>query len=280
MNWTLFLANVLSTAESSMPDINEIIDMLENSQGLIEGIIALLTAILTLISVVGTAIASILGIASTAFTLIFTIIVLLTGVIGFVLNYFGFAIPLFIVGRKVKCKFAWLAWVPVFQGLIGIFVMWKISGKEAFEFWKGKIRIKQGIVAVLGYVVVYFFGGAIVTFIVAVLNLIPGFGQLASLLAMLLYYLPAFILAVAEYVYMRDVIQLFKADEKKCRIHAFVVVVLDTLLTFGWARNFYLLSMARLKPLPEEPETVPVTATEAATEAATETATETVALEA
>jgi phage-related protein len=261
MSWTMFLANVISLAEAGMPEIGEIIEMLENAQGLIEVITAVLAAIIGLISVVGSAIASILGIASTAFTVIFTVVVAVVAVLLLFLEYLGIAIPLFIIGRKVKCKFAWLAWVPVGQSLFAIFVMWKISGKEEFEFWNGKIRIRQGIFAVLGYVIISTLGSAIVTFIVAILNVIPGFGQIASLLATLLYYVPAILTAIMEYVYLRDVIRVFKADDKKCRNHAIIVVILDNLLTFGWARCFYLLSMARMKPLPREstpyPESLP-----------------------
>lgn len=260
MNWTMFLANVLSTAESSMPEIGEIIEMLENSQGLIQGIVGLLGAIVSLISILGTVIASVLGIASSAFTLIFTIVVVLAVVIYWIVFYFGSAIPLFVVGRRAKCKYAWLAWVPIFQDVFSIFVMWKISGKEPFEFWNGKICIKQSLLAVAAYPLIQFFGAFIVSFIVTILNVIPGFGQVASLLANLLYCIPAFFLGVIEYVYLRDVIQVFRADEKKCRLHAFVVVILDNLLTLGWARNIYLISLMGKKPLPKEecPVTVEV----------------------
>ena len=257
MNWTMFLANVISLAEAGMPEIGEIIEMLENAQGLIEVITAVLAAIIGLISVVGTAIASILGIASTAFTVIFTVVVAVVAVLMFFLEYLGIAIPLFIIGRKVKCKFAWLAWVPVGQSLFAIFVMWKISGKEEFEFWNGKIRIRQGILAVLGYVIVSVFGNGIVTILVGVLNIIPGLGQVASLLAMLLYWIPGIVLGIIEYVYMRDVIRVFKSDDKKCQVHAFVIAVLDRLLIGGWARSIYLITLMGKKPLPKEQEISP-----------------------
>ena len=167
------------------------------------------------------------------------------------LKYLALAIPLFVVARHAKSKFAWLAWIPIFQDLFAVLVMWKASGKESFELFKGKFRIKNSIWMMLTYVLFDFCGDTIVWILIVIVNMIPGLGQLAGLIIWLLGYLPKFVMAMITYVYMRDLLDVFKPDKKKNQVHAAVVVILDALLTFGWARTIYLVTMMRKKPLPK-----------------------------
>jgi branched-subunit amino acid permease len=128
-----------------------------------------------------------------------------------------------------------------------------MSGKEEFEFYHGKLKIRQGNLVMLGYVLVHFFGGAIITTLISILSFVPVIGQVLAALSPILYLVPAAAKAVVEYVYLRDVIDRFKPDVKKNQTHSFIVTILDTLLTFGWARSVYLITMLKMQPLEKAP---------------------------
>lgn len=221
-----------------MEFLEQIVELFESADGVLAAIGVVILAVISLIELL----ISVFGIA-------IIIAALLISVVIAIVTYLFRAVPLYTLGRKAKCKYAWLIWIPFFQDIISVFLMSKISGKEEFELFNGKLRIKQNLLVMLGYVMIYFFGATMVTFLVAVLNVIPGIGQVASLIATILYYVPAFTLAVIEYTYLRDLLGVFKPNEKKNQIHAFVIVILDTLLTHGWAGIIYMITMMRLKPL-------------------------------
>lgn len=214
------------------------------------------------------AISQVLAIIGSLISLGSFVWVLIVGVVTSLVSlacYLVTAIPAFVVAKHAGCKWAWLAWVPVCQGLFITFVLSKISGKEKFEFAYGKFTMEQNALVMLIYVLIAFFGNALISLVVLILSLIPVLGQILAILSPLVYLIPQAAMAVVEYVYLRDTLNVFKVDEKTNRIHAFVVTVLDALITFGWARTIYLMTMMRKHPLPPafyaEKETVqqPVT---------------------
>jgi hypothetical protein len=79
---------------------------------------------------------------------------------------------------------------------------------------------------------------------------VPAVGQAIGAVATLLYLLPAAAMGVIEFVYLRDAINVFKPDEKSNRTHALIITILDSLITFGWARVLYLFTMRKMHPLP------------------------------
>lgn len=223
-------------------------------------ILALMEKIIELFESADGVVATI-GAAITAFTLAIEGIVSLIGVAGVIISavvsfivvfsvYLFRAIPIFALGRKVHCKQAWLVWIPFFQDIISTFVLFRISGKSEFQITKKNLSIKHGNFVLLGYAMFRCFGGTIVAILFALLNLIPGFGQVASLLSTLIYY---FLVGIIDYVCLRDAIGRFKEDRKQNSSHSLIIVILDTFITFGWARTIYLMSMMKMKPLPEKP---------------------------
>ena len=216
-------------------EVSEVLQAMEMADSSLDSISDIFSGIVAIIDTIG------FGIA-----LIFSVISFLVAIVLLILQ----AIPLYTLAKRAGCKYAWLAWCPFFSATCCLFVLSKISGKEEFEFAYGRFHTKHNSLIILGYALMRHCGGAIITFLIGILNLIPGLGQILSLVASLLYLLPGVYMAIAEYVYLRDTLNVFKADQEKNRIHVFIVVVLDSLLTGGFASVVYLWSMIRLHPLP------------------------------
>lgn len=189
-------------------------------------------------------------------TSIVTVISFLVSVVGiivaavyFIIKYFMRAIPMYKVAKNANCEQAMLVWIPVFQSLFCVYVLSKISGKEEFELFNGRIRFKDKTMPMLAYCFVYFFADAIITVIILAANVIPGLGQVISCLGILLYFLPNIFCGLIKHVFLRDTLNLFEADLKKNKKHSFFVCVLDAFISSEWAMIFYMVTLMRKKPL-------------------------------
>lgn len=246
------LAN-MGDASAGMSDllyvITEFVDAIGNASADISGLLTeipeFLAVIPGLIAAIGTALYS-----STGFIL-FIGSLIISGLISF-LFYFLRAFPVSRIGKKLGCKYAGLAWIPLFQFSISSFILCHASGKEYFTLFGGKLRLKSGTSFLL-YLLSAFFGPVIVTtltgLVVTLLGWIPLIGQVMTLITPLLGFLPAAICGMIEYVYLRDVLDRFKPDQKDNRIAAGVVSGLDAFITYGLARYVYLFSFMNKTPL-------------------------------
>lgn len=181
---------------------------------------------------------------------------LLGGIVGWIIGallavalYLVSAISVYSLAKKANYKLAWLAWIPLCQPLVCTFVLYQSSGKDAFEFINGKLKVNQGIWMFVGYAVASVVGGAIISFVNGLIGSIPVIGVIWAVIAFIPNIIFSLLLGAFQYVYLRDFVGIFKSDLKKIQIHCFIVTLLDVLLTGGWARAIYLLTMMKLQPL-------------------------------
>ena len=239
-----------------MDSLGSLIDLLEELTALLEStsdfsysLAELSYAVMAIFSLLASAVAIIVPIITTGVGLIIFVITTIFSIILFIIGYLVRAVPVFAIAKKTKCKFAWFAWIPIYQRLFCLFVLSKSSTKSDFEFWNGKIKIKERIYSFLIYLALYFFGYSLITAFIAILNLIPGLGQILGAVSMLLYLIPTVVCAIIEYVYFRDVLDLFKSDKKSNCIHATAVTILDNLVTLDFARSIYLFTILKCNPI-------------------------------
>ncbi len=189
------------------------------------------------------------------------------------------AIPLYKIGKKLGYDKNFLPWIPVFSEIIHLFVLSDLPGIKSFSvspkidrFLKIGTRKKSFLV----YIILYCVG-------MAVSFIFSGFSEIVSTvlshitteyanegLSAVLYILsagidlvsfiipaiPSLILVVYSitliYVYLRDLISIFKADRASNERTALIVAVINS-VTSGLALPIYLCYLSRFDPLPEEP---------------------------
>lgn len=217
--------------------LQEIESVLEESSGMlgdIESILGSLGAIFSFASMGVSAIVSLL-------VVIFTAVV-------FVLFFVLRAIPVYSLAKKTGSKFAWLAWVPVFSSYCRLFVLCDIAGNKPFDFWNGKLKIKNRKMSFLAHLCISVLGGTIISAIVGVANLfLPIVGSLSTILALV----PTVACAIIDYVYLRDIIDIFKENKESNNTTAIIITVIDTLLVGDFIRTIYLYTLLKRQPLPE-----------------------------
>lgn len=190
----------------------------------------------------------------------------------FIAFYIAEAFPLYKMAKKVGRKNAWLVWIPIFSGYFSIYVMMDIArGKEVVFFsekYTMKSRPKSYIIFVLGsfaistVLTMLILGAYILTRILG--NIMPFASSmiffLVLIVAAILFYIPAIALTIIRYVYLRDLLDVFKEDKKSNNIMAIVVTLLDRFVTCGIARVIILYTIMNLDPLPEETMEIPTEA--------------------
>ena len=225
--------------------IEELIELFDSASYLAYDINTLLTIVTSIIGLLVSMIATVL---STGIGIIVFVGSLIVSAVLFIVLYIVQAIPIYAVAKKLGYQYAWLAWIPICQQLFCLYVLMKASGKEQFEFANGKIKM-QGTYSFLIYLLFYFFGNAIVTLLIGIVNILPGIGQILGLISTILYFLPDIVFAIITYVYMRDILDLFKPDHKSNCTHSAIVTVLDALITSGLAQIIYLFTLLKMDPI-------------------------------
>ena len=198
-----------------------------------------------------------LGIAELGIAGVVLVWGLIVAVVGFcvstflsVLRWVLEAYPTYKLAKKVGYAHAYLAWIPIFGSYCRLFVLAGMPGDRPFEAF-GKFKMKSRGLAFWLYLAIVVFGGTLITAIIGILNVIPIIGQVIGTFTSLLYLLPWAITTVMEYVFLKDVLDLFKEDEKANRTASIVVTLLDSLATFGFARTIYLYTLLKRDPLPQ-----------------------------
>jgi hypothetical protein len=198
-----------------------------------------------------------LGTFSTIFTTVMTIFLtvgLIIAVIGFVcwFAYYIFtAIPVYKLAKKLDCKYAWLAWVPIFNEYCRWYVLCSLAGNKPFDFSNGKIKFNERKFAFLTHVLVSFLGYSVISILIVILSFIPFLGQLASLVLSLGYFIPPVICALLEYVFLRDVLNIFKQDKKSNDTTVLIIAIVDCITLTDIASTICLYTLLKLHPLPE-----------------------------
>ena len=191
-----------------------------------------------------------LGIAELGFAgVLFTIGIIMT-ILSFVLAiaiWIIEAIPLYKLAKKTARPMPWLAWVPFFSSYFRLYVIADIPGeKEVNLFNKWKVADRRH--AFWGYVGIRLFGGTLIGLLVAVCSfVIPLIGSLSAVL----YLVPAVATAIIEYIFLKDLLDVFKPDIKANNVTSIVITALDNTVTFGLARTVYLYTLLKLDPLPK-----------------------------
>lgn len=197
-----------------------------------------------------------LGIAGVVL-MIGVIVAVATAVLGLLVSLVVFvleAIPLYKISKKLERKYAWmvwLSWIPGIGGCFSTYVLSDIPGDKPVKLG-GKLTIENRLMSFWIHTGIRLFGGTLITVLIGIVNMIPVLGQLIGAFSSILYLVPTVAAAWIEYVYLRDVLDMFKPDQKSNNTAAIVVAVLDALVTFGLARAIYLYTVMNKDPLPQQ----------------------------
>lgn len=175
---------------------------------------------------------------------------LLSLVFGVVI-YLLEAIPLYKLAKKNGRKLAWLAWIPVVGAYCRLYVLADIAGEKPFSMLNDKIRIAKRPMSFLVFLGVDLFGGLLINIALSIISIIPVIGWIIGLFGSLLHLVPAVFLAIMEYRYLYDAVNVFKGDRESNRKTSIIVTVLDALVTQGLARTIYLYTLLKYDPIPE-----------------------------
>ncbi len=219
----------------------QIESILEESNGTLTDINGILTALSSIFSFL------LMGAYAGLWILLFVGIAIAT-VVYYVLSSF----PVYTLAKRNGYKYAWLAWSPIFHEYFLTFVLCEASGDKPFEPNLGKFRIENRKMSFLAFVLIKCFGGLVIGSIVTFLSfIIPGLGSLSSILALV----PAAACALIEYVYLRDLLDVYKEDKKSNSTTALIISVIDFILVGDLARTCYLYTLIKKKPLPDSEQT-------------------------
>ncbi len=239
------LTNATGLTEEYTSVVGLFNDILTNFSDIIYGSTDMFTAL-------GSLIKTVFGATLISAGLIILLISMIGSALTFIAIYLISAIPLTVIAKKAKCKGKWLAWVPVYQDLFCLILLYKIPGKDDFKF--GFIKFAERHNSLLLYLLVYFLASALITVIFLIITVFPYIGQVLGVFIFLLYLLPTAIFTIIEFVYLRDVLNMFKPNKRFNCLVAWIVSILDNLITSGWARRIYLITLMskKVQPLPEE----------------------------
>lgn len=191
--------------------------------------------------------AGIFGFASMGISAIFAIFAAIIGGVVAIVFYILHSIPVYSLAKKVGLKNAWLAWVPIFHDYFRLYVLCEIGGNKPFVPNIGKFKIESRKMSFLAHILIKYLGGTIITTIVSIINaFLPIIGSLSLVLGLV----PAVACAIIEYVYLRDVIDIFNEDKKANNTAAIIVTVIDGVLVGDFIRTCYLFTLMKKQPLP------------------------------
>lgn len=214
----------------------QIESILEESSGTLTSIEGIITALSSIASVL------LMG-AYAGIWILAGIAALVVGIIYFIFE----SIPVYTLAKRAGYKYAWLAWMPFFHDYCRIFVLCEAAGNKPFVPNLGKFKIENRKMSFLAHILIKYFGGAIIGSVVSILSLVlPGIGSLSTILVLV----PGIACAIIEYVYLRDLIDIYKEDKKANNTAAIVVSVVDFVLLGDLIRTCYLYTLIKKQPLP------------------------------
>ena len=210
-----------------------------------------------------------------AFFVILVFFALLFSIGVYLLN----AIPLYKIGKKLGYDKNFLPWIPVLSSFFQLYMLSDLPGIKSFSIFPKLdryLKIDTRKKSFLVYIILYCVGMAVsfafsgISEIVSVilshitaeyLNeglsavlyiLSAGIDIIAFIVPSILSLILAVYTAAVIYVYLRDLINIFRPDRASNERTAMVVAVLNS-VTSGLALPIYLCYLSRFEPLPEEP---------------------------
>lgn len=195
------------------------------------------------------------NIASLGISGIVFLIGILSALFAFLLSVLVYvleAIPVFRLGRKMGRWSAWLAWIPIFGSYFRTYALCDIPGNHPVHLLKDKLVIKSRTASFGIYLLILLGGNTIITLLITMIGVIPIIGQIIAPLSTLLYMLPAAVCTYFEYIYLKDVLDIFKENKKSNIITSIIITLLDTFVTFGFARTVFLYTLWNRSPLRTE----------------------------
>ena len=178
---------------------------------------------------------------------------IIVGLVVAVVTWVLEAIPIYLLAKKLGREHAWLAWVPIFGAEFRLWVLSDIACEKPFTVYKEKYTIKNRANSFWLYVAIKYFGAAVISAVVGVVSaIIPLIGSVSAVLMLL----PTVACAIIEYVYLRDVLDIFKENNEANKKTSFFITLLDSFVTLGFARIFYLFTLLKCSPLPSNVEIV------------------------
>lgn len=167
------------------------------------------------------------------------------------------AMPLFAIAKKTGRKYGWVAWIPILGDYCRMFTLSDIPGEKEFELF-GKIRIKSRILVFLIWLGVAMFGNLVWDVVMNLIGTLTTYTGLGPILTSLLSLVPNVFLGFVEFVFLRDVLDMFNPDKKSNMTWAIVATVVDAILPWRFATTVCMFMLMKKEPLIEaEPIEVP-----------------------
>jgi hypothetical protein len=191
-----------------------------------------------------------------------TIIYLISIVVGVILALI-FCIPVFIayalkyilegialnqMAKLRPAKNLWLNWIPyAVEYACKNYIFAQMSNEDSFRLFGGRLTFKNKLVPFWIYLGVYA-TVMLTSFVSILISWIPilGFVVLAFYLLVVLIGMP--ILGFIEFVYLRDLLNVYKPD-RKANVTTAILLTIFNYPTFGLARAIYLFRMKNDLPL-------------------------------
>ena len=169
--------------------------------------------------------------------------------------YIFHAIPVYSMAKKLGMKYAWLAWVPICHDLCRLYLLSEMAGDKPCDPGIGNFKIANRRMSFLYYVLIKWLGAAVVGIVVSIASMIlPIVGSVSAILGLL----PAAACGVLEYVYLRDVLNLYKEDTKSNQTTAIVITAIEAVLGIDFVKSGYLYTLMKKEPLAIVGEEIPV----------------------
>ncbi len=184
------------------------------------------------------------------FIIAMAIFMAIMAIIGIALYIFN-GVVITALSKKTGYKYGYLVWIPFIHGYTTLWVLMDMAGDKPFSLFGGKITLKNRRISfyiLLGVALVM----PIFGFIIGLISAIPLIGKIIYIFGMLLIYAISYSMQCINYVYLRDVGELFKKDKVKNRTVSIVVAIIDALFTGNISRTIYLATM--LKDHPVDPK--------------------------
>lgn len=186
----------------------------------------------------------------------FLIAALVAAIVSFVVSVIFYvleAVPVYAVAKKCGRKSALLAWVPIFGDHFRTYVIADIAADKPFTLFNGKLTFKSRKSVYWVRLLVSVFGTALVSAVTMLLqtvaSIVPVAGWTLALILTALPLLPSIFCAFVDYVFLRDVLDMYNQDEKANVTAASIVSVADYILPYRIARTFYLYTLIKKKPI-------------------------------
>lgn len=158
----------------------------------------------------------------------------------------GIALNQMAKSRPVKCL--WLNWIPhVVEYVCKNYIFAQMSYEDSFRLFGGRLTIKNKFVPFWIYLGVYATIW-LASFVNMLLSWIPILGFIVLAVFLLVSIIGSTVLGFIEFVYLRDLLNVYKPDQKANVSTAIWLTILNY-PTFGLVRAIYIFRMRNDLPL-------------------------------